>query len=102
MNDKKEAVWFAVISIIALLIVVILHLSSGIIEAHAATQEASTPVVFWVLVVACLGLCALVPYLLKDSSPVEFKIIAILLTAVGPAVVIGFVLFALWRSAGSG
>ncbi len=99
MNDKKEAAWFAVISVIAMLVLIILYQSGGIIEAHMGTEETSTPVVYWVLVVVCLCLCALVPFLLKDSTPMDFKIIAILLTAVAPAVLIGFILFSLWRSA---
>ena len=98
MNDKKEAIWFAVVAGIALLVLAILHQSSGVIGAHTGTEEASTPGVYWILVVTCLSLCALVPYLLKDSRPLDFKIIAILLTGVAPAVLIGFVLFSLWRS----
>ena len=102
MNDKKEAAWFAVISVIAMLVLIILYQSGGTIEAHMGTEETSIPVVYWVLVVVCLGLCALVPFLLKDSTPMDFKIIAILLTAVAPAVLIGFILFSLWRSASLG
>ena len=100
MNDKKEAVWFAVVSIIALLVLVILHLSGEIIGARAGAgaEEVSIPSVYWVFVVVCLSLCALVPYLLKESTPLDFKIIATLLTALAPAVLIGFVLFSLWRS----
>jgi hypothetical protein len=99
VNDKKEAAWFAVVSVIALLILVILHQSGEIIGARAGMEEVSVPVVYWVFVVACLGLCALVPYLLRESTPLDFKIIAILLTALAPVVLIGFVLFSLWRSA---
>jgi hypothetical protein len=99
VNDKKEAVWFAVVSAIALLVLVILHQSGEIIGARAAVEEASIPIVYWVLVVVCLSLCALVPYLLKESKPLDFKIIATLLTALAPAVLVGFVLFSLWRSA---
>ncbi len=102
MNDKKEAIWFAVVAGIALLVLVILHQSSGVIGAYTGTKEASTPGVYWVLVVTCLSLCALVPYLLKNSSPLDFKIIAVLLTGVAPAVLIGFVLFSLWRSTSPG
>jgi hypothetical protein len=102
VNDKKEAIWFGVVAVIALLVLIILHQSSGVIGAHTGTEEASTPGVFWVLVVTCLSLCALVPYLLKNSSPLDFKIIAILLTGVVPAILIGFVLFSVWRSTGPG
>ena len=99
VNDKKEAVWFAVVSVIALLILVILHQSGEIIGARAGLEEVSVPVVYWVVVVSCLGLCALVPYLLRESTPLDFKIIAILLTALAPAILVAFVLFSLWRSA---
>lgn len=102
MNDKKEAIWFGVVAGIALLVLVILYESSGIIGAQAGTEEASTPGVYWVLVMICLSLCALVPYLLNDSRPLDFKIIAILLTGVAPAVLVGFVLFSVWRSTGAG
>ena len=98
MNDKKEAVWFAVVSVIALLVLVILQQSGEIIGARAAAEEVSIPGVYWALIVVCLSLCALVPYLLKESTPLDFKIIATLLTALAPAVLIGFVLFSLWRS----
>ncbi len=102
MNDKKEAIWFGVVAGIAMLVLVILHQSSGFIGAQAGTEEASIPGVYWVLVVTCLSLCALVSYLLKNSSPLDFKIIAVLLTGVAPAVLIGFVLFSVWRSTGAG
>lgn len=100
MNDKKEAAWFAAVSIIGLLVLAILYQSSEIIAAHAGTADTGIPVIFWLSVVACLGLCALVPYLLKDSRPMDFKIIAILLTSVAPAVLIVFIVFSLWRAAG--
>lgn len=99
MNEKKEAIWFAVVAAIGVLVLVILYQSSGIIEAYSGAEGAHTPAFYWVLVSLCLGLCALVPYLLSNSKPMDFKIIAILLTAVAPAVVIGFVLFSLWRAA---
>ena len=99
MNEKNEAVWFAVVAGIALLVLIILHQSGEIIGAYAAIEEASIPGVYWLFVAICLDLCALVPYLLKESRPMDFKIIAILLTAVAPTVLIGFILFSLWRSA---
>ena len=99
MNEKKEAIWFAVVAAIAVLVLVILYQSSEIIEAHSGAEEAHTPGFYWLLVSVCLGLCALVPYLLNNSRPMDFKIIAILLTAVAPAVLIVFVLFSLWRAA---
>jgi amino acid transporter len=102
VNDKKEAAWFAVVACIAMLVLVILYLSGPIIGAHIGMEETSTPGIYWVLVVVCLGLCALVPYLLKDSRPMDFKIIGILLTAVAPAAIIGFILFSLWRSGSPG
>jgi len=100
MNDKKEAIWFGVVAGIGLLVLIILYQSSGIIGLHAGTGQASNPGIFWVVVVLCLSLCALVPYLLKESTPRDFKIIAILLTSVAPAVLIGFVLFSLWNAPG--
>ena len=66
MNDKSEAIRFVVVAGIAMLVSV------------------------------CLGLCALVPYLLKDAKPMDLKIIAILLTGIAPGALIGFVLFSLW------
>ena len=83
---------------IALLVLVILYQSGEIIAARAVTEGVSIPGVYWIAVVACLSLCGLVPYLLKDSDPMDFRIIAILLTAVAPAVLIGYLLFSLWRS----
>ena len=99
MNDRKEAVWFAVVSVISLLILVILHQTGEIVGARAGAEVASIPSVYWMLVVVCLSLCALVPYLLKDSKSMEFKVIATILTALAPTVVVGFALFSLWRSA---
>lgn len=101
MNEKKEAVWFAAVAAIAWLVLVILYQSSVIIGAYAGTENASIPGIYWLSVAVCLALCALVPYLLKDSRPIDFKIIAILLTSVAPAIVIVFVLFSLWQSVSS-
>jgi len=98
VNDKKEAAWFAVVAGIALLVLVILYQSGEIIAARAMKEGVSIPGVFWISVVACLSLCGLVPYLLKDSQPMEFRIIAILLTAMAPVILIGYLLFSLWRS----
>lgn len=99
MNDKNEAVWFAVVSIVALLILVILHQTGGIVGARAGAEVVDIPSVYWMLVVVCLSLCMLIPYLLKDSESMGFKVIAIILTAIAPTVVVGFALFSLWRSA---
>lgn len=101
-NDIKEAIWFAVVACIAMLVLIILYQAGPIIGLHAGTDEATTPAVFWILIVVCLSLCAFVPFLLKNSKPMDFKIIAILLTAVVPAVIIAFLLFSLWRAAGPG
>ena len=99
VNDKKEAIWFAVVSIVALLVLVILHQTGEIVGARTGAEVANIPGVYWMLVVVCLSLCMLVPYLLKDSKSMEFKVIAILLTGLAPTVVVGFALFTLWRSA---
>lgn len=98
MNDKKEAAWFAAVSVIAVLVLIILYQSGEIIAARAVTEGVGIPGVFWISAVACLSLCGLVPYLLKDSEPMDFRIIAILLTAVAPAILIGYLLYSLWRS----
>lgn len=98
MNDKKEAAWFAVVAGIALLVLVILYQSGEIIAARAVTEGVSIPGVFWISLVACVSLCGLVPYLLKESKPMDFRILAILLTAVAPMILIGYLLFSLWRS----
>jgi cytochrome bd-type quinol oxidase subunit 2 len=99
VNDKKEAIWFAVVSIVALLVLIILHQTGEIVGARTGAEVANIPSVYWMLVVVCLSLCVLVPYLLKDSKSMEFKVIAIILTALAPTVVVGFALFSLWRSA---
>lgn len=101
MNDKKEAVWFATVAAIAWLVLVILYQSSQIIGAYAGTGDASIPGTYWLSVAVCLALCALVPYLLKDSKPADFKIIAIVLTSAAPAIVIAFALFSVWRAVSS-
>jgi len=99
-NDIREAIWFAVVACIAMLVLVILYQSGPIIGLHAGTDDATTPGVYWFLIAVCLSLCAIVPYLLKNSKPADFKIIAILLTAAAPAAIIAFVLFSLWRATG--
>ena len=43
MNDKKEAVWFAVVSVIVLLVLVIPHQSGEIIGIRAQAEEAIGP-----------------------------------------------------------
>jgi Na+/alanine symporter len=101
INDKKEAVWFAAVAIIALLVLIILFQSNNIIEAYEKAGSASIPGTFWLIVGICSSLCALVPYLLKESKPIDFRIIGIVLTGVAPATLIVFVLFSLWRSVGS-
>ena len=98
-NEKKEAIWFGVVAVIALLVLVILHQSGEIVADFMMLEEPSVPVIYWVLIVVCLSLCALVPYLLKDSKEMDFKIIAILLTSVAPIALICFILFSFWRSA---
>ena len=97
MNDKYEAVWFAVLAGIGMLFLLLFHVTGRITAAHLATGESSIPVLYWLLVAVSLLLCALVPFLLRGSE-LFFRINAIVLTALLPAVAIVFVASNLWCS----
>jgi len=95
MNDKKEAVWFAVLAGIGILFLLLFYVTGRITAAHLATGKSSIPVLYWLLVAIPLLLCALVPILLRGSE-LFFRINAIVLTAVLPAVAIVFLACNLW------
>lgn len=96
MNDRKEALWFAVVSGIGMLFIIILIESSEAVAAYAETQAGSIPGSYWALVCIFLSLCALVPYLLYNSKPMDFRISAIVLTAIVPAATVVFITLKLW------
>lgn len=95
MNDKKEALWFAVLAGIGMLFLLLFYVTDRITAAHLATGESSIPVLYWLLVAIPLLLCSLVPFLLRGSE-VFFRINAIVLTAILPAVAIVFLACNLW------
>jgi len=100
LNDKnaiREALWVVAMACIALLLIVELYLSSTTMAAHLETGNGIISNSFWVFVAASLSACALVPYLLRDSKPKDFKIIAIVLTAIAPAAAVIFIALNLWR-----
>jgi len=97
MNDMKEALWVVAMAGIGMLFVIIFYQSGQVIAEYTEMGEASISGTFWVCVAVALSLCAMVPYLLKDSKGLPFKLIAILLTAITPAVTVVLVVANVWQ-----
>ena len=92
MNDKKEAAWFAVVTGTGMLFLLIFYVTGQMTAAYLATGDASVSLIYWLLVAVSLFLCTLIAYLLKESE-LFFRINAIALTAILPAVVVTFLAF---------
>lgn len=97
MNDKKEAIWLVVVTGIGMLFLIIFQESNTLMTAYTETGEGEISGVLWALTALHLALCALVPYLLSKSEPLDFKISAILLTSVAPAAGTVFVVLNVWH-----
>jgi hypothetical protein len=95
-NDIKEALRFTVMAGIGLLFIIVLYQSGEVMATYTETGEGKVPVGYWPLVTVFLFLCALIPVLLRGSEPM-FKVIAISLTAIAPALAIAFVVANLWQ-----
>jgi len=91
VNDHKEALWVVAMAGIGLLFLVILYQMGQVMAAHAETGQARISGTMWASVGTALSLCALIPYLLKDSKGLPFKVIAIVMTSIAPAVTILFI-----------
>lgn len=94
-TDIKEALWVTAMAGIGLLFLIVFYQSGQVMSTYAQTGQGEISLVYWLLVAAFLFLCTLVPVLLKDSEPL-FKVIAILLTAIAPAVTMVLVVANLW------
>jgi hypothetical protein len=95
-TDIKEALWVTAMAVIGLLFLIVFRESGEVMATYAETGEVEISIVYWLLVAAFVFLCALIPVLLRDSEPL-FKVIAIALTAIAPAVTMAFVVANLWR-----
>jgi len=96
LRAVREAMWVSCMAAIGILVLLLLHLSGKVMARQAALGEATIPTGFWLVVVALLALCALVPWLLRDSQPPSFRVLATLLTALIPAAVTLFLVVNLW------
>lgn len=81
---------------IGILFLIILYQSGQVMAAYDESGQGNISVLYWVLVFAILALCALIPILLRDSEPMEFKVLAILFTAIVPVVALAFVVGNVW------
>lgn len=97
MNDKKEAIWFVVVTCIGMLFLIIFQESNALMTSYTKTGEGEISAVLWALTALHLALSALVPYLLSKSEPLDFRISAILLTSIAPAAGTVFVVFNVWH-----
>lgn len=95
LRAVREAMWIACMAAIGLLVLLLLHLSGEVMARFAATGAATIPARFWVAVVVSLALCALIPWLLRDSES-GLRVLATLMTALAPAAVILFLVVNLW------
>jgi hypothetical protein len=96
LRAVREALWVACMAAIGLLVLLLLHLSGKImVQVEAAGQAPITPG-FWFVVALTLGLSALIPWLLRDSQPVGFRVLAVLFTALAPALLVLFLVVNLW------
>jgi len=97
VNDSKEALWVVAMAGIGLLFLVILYQMGQVMAAHAETGQARISETMWAGVAVALSLCAIIPYLLKDSKGLPFKVTAIVMTSITPAVTILFIVANLWH-----
>ena len=91
MNDNKEALWVVAMAGIGLLFLVILYQMGQVMAAYTETGQARISGAMWACVGVALFLCAMIPYLLKDSKGLPFKVTAIVMTSIAPTVTILFI-----------
>ncbi len=96
LRAVREAMWVACMAAIGLLVLLLLHQSGEVMARFAATGRATIPVGPWVVATLSLTLCALIPWLLRDSQPRGFRVLAILFTALVPAALVVFLVANLW------
>ncbi len=96
--EIREALWVAAMACMGLLLLVLLHQSSDVMEETAKSGERKIPVSFWVSATSFLVVNISVFPLLKDSRPVGFKLLAYILTGIAPTVVLLFVVLNLLMS----
>ena len=95
----KETVWYVILFLAPILSLRILYVSAKVAASYKATGTLAYPGGYWWIVAITLAMCALVPYLLKDSN-LRFRLGAIVLTSAAPAFLIIFALYRLWQIAG--
>ena len=95
--EIKEAFWFVVTACIGLILLILLHQSGDVMGNFTQSGKKTIPTSFWILATIYLVASISVFPLLKDSKPVEFKVLGCLLTGVVPIVTLLLVVYNLLK-----
>lgn len=96
LYPRREAAWYVLLFITPYLAFSILVESHQAVLELESTGEFRYPGGYVLIAVLNLLLCALVPFLLKDSEP-SFRLGGILLTSIAPALLTGWVWYGVVR-----
>jgi len=96
LRAVREAMWITCMAAIGLLVLLLLHLSGKAMAHFAEAGQATIPTGFLLVAAVTLALCALIPWLLRDSESRGFRVLAIVMTALLPAALTLFLVVNLW------